>query len=94
MWEICAAGFQTNKQRFGSRNFGIHSLSLLKSAGGVKLGTGTAWSVTKREIFVLLTPCRASRECGIIFARLFGSSSLEQMVFFSAGLRYIYFVVV
>ena len=81
MWEICAAGFQTNKQRFGSRNFGIHSLSLLKSAGGVKLGTGTAWSVTKREIFVLLTPCRASRECGIIFARLFGSSSLEQMFF-------------
>ena len=64
-----------------SRNFGIHSLSLLKSAGGVKLGTGTAWFVTKREIFVLLTPCRASRECGIIFARLFGSSSLEQMFF-------------
>lgn len=38
VWEICAAGFQTNKQRFGSRNFGIHSLSLLKSAGGVKVG--------------------------------------------------------
>ena len=53
-------GFKQTNSALENRNFGIHSLSLLKSAGGVKLGTGTAWSVTKREIFVLLTPCRVS----------------------------------
>ena len=59
MWEICAAGFQTNKQRFGSRNFGIHSLSLLKSAGGVKLGTGsfTNYVDTILAFFDHLSPC-------------------------------------
>ena len=41
-------GFKQTNSALENRNFGIHSLSLLKSAGGVKLGTGTAWSVTKR----------------------------------------------
>ena len=55
-------------------NFGIHSISLFKSAGG-------AWSRTKEKIFVLLTPCRLTNNfCQAAeAARII--ASLEQMFF-------------